>query len=71
MLLYIIPLAWGAVTAFVVAACQVAASADARSSASRDGQAAAAWSPPPGHSELLGDSTPLADASSYVTFSVL
>jgi hypothetical protein len=28
MLLYVIPLAWGAVTIFVVAACQVASRAD-------------------------------------------
>jgi hypothetical protein len=30
MLVYLIPLAWGAVTAFVVAACRVASAADAR-----------------------------------------
>jgi hypothetical protein len=40
MLLYVIPLAWGAVTIFVVAACRVASRADIwdpRPDATRDG----------------------------------
>ena len=70
MLLYIIPLAWGAVTAFVVAACRVAASADAQSPSSGDVRAADAWSSP-SHVRPLGDSTPVAGAATHVTFSLL
>jgi hypothetical protein len=46
MLLYVIPLAWGAVTILIVAACQVASRADLGLSSGRDARSFDASSPP-------------------------
>jgi len=59
MLLYVIPLAWGAVTTLVVAACQVASRADAGLSSGRDARSFDA-SPSPARPEALADTVAVA-----------